>query len=62
MNILNLLEGLANAAPNSSEINELMNIQPENIRNAIKCNNSTELKILISSNQDYANETGVTLY
>jgi phage regulator Rha-like protein len=62
MSILNLLQGLANAAPNSHEIDELVNAQPKNIQDAIKNNNNDALKNMISSNQFYANETKVTLY
>lgn len=62
MNILNLLEALASATPNSFEIDELVKEQPENIQNVIKNNNGDALKKLISTNQIYANEVRVTLY
>jgi len=62
MNILNLLSELANARPNSQEIDDIIKDQPSNIQAAVKSNNGEELKQLMSHNQFYANETTVTLY
>jgi hypothetical protein len=62
MNILNLLSELANARPNSQEIDDIIKDQPSNIQSAVKSNNGEELKQLMSHNQFYANETTVTLY
>lgn len=62
MNLLALFIDLANRNPADAEIEAMINTQPENIREAIFANDSTQLKQVISTKKIFANEVQVTLY
>lgn len=62
MRIIEILTDLANNLPNNYQIDEKIKDQSYLIQNAIKSNNSEELRSCISNKMFYANEVKVTVY
>lgn len=62
MSLLNLFIDLATKIPGDTSIENTIDSQHVNIRDAIKSNDNTRLKQFISDKQNYANEVHVAVY
>lgn len=60
MNILMLLEHLANTTHNQVKISEVLANQPQSVKNAFSTNNSADLKSLLGETNNLADRSAVT--
>lgn len=62
MNIIDFLEQLSSCAPNEPRFDELVKLQPKNIQDAVKNNDTAFIKKCISNASFYANDCTVTVF